>query len=113
MQKYSRKIAMTDSRFITPFFPSLCHYATIRLAVPLFKKFGRETLDRVFDEIQDESSNASGDVTEGNSDVISRRAKSILLLIDKSSRRKVMKAIRGLHRAINYWRFDHWDILKI
>ncbi|GBN15308.1 hypothetical protein AVEN_6595-1 [Araneus ventricosus] len=97
-----------DTRNINRFLPPLFHLAVVKIAVPLFKEFGLQTLDRVFTDIQHGNSARFNKRYHNNR--IANRAKEKLLSIPERLRHSVLKAVTGLQRAVYSWHRDHRPI---
>ncbi|GBM76112.1 hypothetical protein AVEN_97274-1, partial [Araneus ventricosus] len=56
-----------ESRIFIPILPSLSHLAAVTVAVPLFKEFGMEMLDKAFTDIQHGKPTASNEGSKESS----------------------------------------------
>ncbi|GBM57453.1 hypothetical protein AVEN_139862-1 [Araneus ventricosus] len=101
-----------ESRIFIPILPSLSHLAAVRVAVPLFKEFGMEMLDKAFTDIQHGKPAASNEGSKEDRWINYNRAKENLLLIPRHLRKNVLEVVHGMHWEVEFWRCEHSGILK-
>ncbi|GBN89445.1 hypothetical protein AVEN_109615-1 [Araneus ventricosus] len=101
-----------ESRIFIPILPSLSHFAAVTVAVPLFKDFGMEMLDKVFTDIQHGKPTASNEGNKEDRGFNYNRAKENLLLIPRHLRKNVLEVVNVMHWAVEFWRREHSGILK-
>ncbi|GBN95291.1 hypothetical protein AVEN_75002-1 [Araneus ventricosus] len=101
-----------EAMIFTPILPSLSHLAAVRVAVPLFKEFGMEMLDKAFTDIQHRKPTASNEGSKEGRGFNYNRAKEILLFIPRHLRKNVLEVVHGMHWEVEFWRCKHSGILK-
>ncbi|GBM56766.1 hypothetical protein AVEN_228673-1, partial [Araneus ventricosus] len=85
------------SRIFIPILTSLSYLTAVRVAVPLFKEFGMEMLDKAFTDIQHGNPTASNEGSKEDRGFNYNRAKENLLLIPRHLRTNVLEVVHCMH----------------
>ncbi|GBO38863.1 hypothetical protein AVEN_85769-1 [Araneus ventricosus] len=111
---------VNDPKIVSPFLPSLLHFASVKVAIQLLNNFDIETLNTAFTEIKHGNSSSSKEggnsrsFKEGGQDNYeAMKAKEHLLFIPAHLREKVLETVKGLNYSLWRWQKDHSKIISL